>query len=112
MRQQTQSILSRYVGELIALMLFRRRRLFNPPPKSSSLAIVPMLIPTIGQAFKSRVGKVHGLHNLDDACPWVLHDRSLDALPHFAHCCKKTFCLLETIEFEIDDGVVRVIYQP
>lgn len=37
-----------------------------------------MLIPTIGQAFKSQVGKVHGLHNLDDAHPWVLHDRSLD----------------------------------
>ena len=56
--------------------------------------------------------KLLALYSLDDAHSWVLHDRSLDAAPHLAHCSKKTFRLVYAVEFEIDDGVVWIVNGP
>src|SRR6266571_8342693 len=52
------------------------------------------------------------LHRLDDPHSWALHERSLDAAPHLAHRRKKTFRLVDAVEFEIDDGVVWIVNRP
>src|SRR6266571_292689 len=56
--------------------------------------------------------KLLALHSLDDAHSWAFDDRSLDTAPQLAQCRKKTFGLVEAVEFEIDDGVVWIVNRP
>src|SRR5438876_12102657 len=72
-----------------------------------------MVISLIVPAFFCYWSKLLALYSLDDAHSWaVLDDRSLDAAPHLAHGSKKTFRLVEAVEFEIDDGVVWIVNRP
>ena len=67
------------------------------------------LIPTYISLYWS---KLLALHSIKDAHLWAFDDRSLDAAPHLAHCCKKTFRLVYAVEFKFDDGVIWIVNRP